>query len=224
MRQCDIIRLLFNDLKESTSQLILGDYHDLFEQELQDHYPFNKEIEAWLVSLYQSEKYNTLEGDDRSLFFEKAHPFLFLRDLATLNNWRQGFGDDKRRDQVVGLFFSMTPDIALEASLAICRPSRLGLPVGSWFDAKQVMKNLEFQPDARPDVEAWRGSAFHFLYMFFTSPEQPPKQEELFVMLEPFQKALDFGFYHGGPQLKSECALALKALECQPYETMMDRL
>jgi|GEM_PF-2935972 len=224
MRQCDIIRHLFSDLKESTSQLVLGDYHNLFEKELQEHYPFSPDIENWLIELYKSEKYESLENEDRSLLFEKAHPFLFLRDLATINNWRQGFVGDKRRDQISGLFFSMTPEVALEASLALCQPKFVGESVSPWFDASQVMKNLEFQPGDSLDVDAWRGCAYFYLYMHFTNSEQPPQQDEIYVMMDPFRTALDHGRWKGNKALRAECQKTLRALEPEKFQTMIDRI
>ena len=222
MRQCDIIRFLFQDLKESTSHLLLGDYHSLFEEEIKEHFPFNDEIQGWLEELYRSEKYNTLEGSDRSLFFEKSHPFLFVRDLATLNNWRMGYFNTQRRDQVTGLLFSMTEETALEATLGLCRPSLVDQKQSQWFDADKAMKNLELSVDGSENLDAWRGCAYYFLYMFFTSRDYPPSQGELRQMLGPFREAVDLELWKEGGSLKKECQIVDRALTSSPYFTVVD--
>ena len=222
MRQCDIIRFLFRDLKESTSNLILGEYPNIFEEEIQEHYPFEEEISKWLLKLYQSEKYNVLEGADRSLLFEKSHPFLFVRDLATLNNWRGGYHNAQRRDQVTGLLFSMTEDIAFETTIALCQPSLVDEPKSKWFDANQAMANLDFNTDDNKTAHAWKACAYYYLYMHFTSKEQPPNGDELAGMLNPFRRAVDYGFYNGDIQLKHQCGIVNEALAPEQFQTLND--
>ena len=224
MRECDYIRFLFNDLKESTSHLLYREYHTLFEEELQGHYPFTDETKHWLKELYVSEKYRDLSGEDRSFLFEKTHPFLFLRDLATMNNWRRGYMGQTRRDSIAGLLFSMTPEVALEAALALAKPDLVGQPVSQWFDANQVMKNLDYPMENQPILGAWRACAYYFLYMHFTTKEQPPQRDELHAMLLPFLGSLDFGRWQGEPDLQKACEVVLNALEPKKYETLVDTL
>ncbi|MCJ8278035.1 MAG: hypothetical protein HRT44_12835, partial [Bdellovibrionales bacterium] len=125
MKQPDAIQYLYSDLKVVTSELVMPGYVHIFEEEIQDYFPFNEAIMEWLTRLYNSEKYSFLDEEKLCLHFEKDHPFLFVRDLAHMNSWRREFIRKDRRDHITGLMFSGNPIFALEATLCLCRPSRI---------------------------------------------------------------------------------------------------
>lgn len=224
MRECDFIRMLFSDLNEVVQGLALEGYPPLFEEEVQENYPFSVEVKFWLKELYASEKYQTLTGPDRILFFEKSHPFLFLRDLATLHNWNVGYRRAERRDQITGLLFSMTKEVAFEATLALCQPNMVGQPVSQWFDESQILKNLDLDVEGNPTAQAWKACAFYYLYLHFANRAQPPKHGEMLAMLNPFLNALDYGRWQGEERLKKACEQVLSILEPQKYQTLIDAL
>jgi len=224
MRECDYIRLLFTDLQEITETLVLDDYPPLFEEEVQENFPFSIEVKYWLKELYTSEKYEQLKGGDRILFFEKSHPFLFLRDLATIHNWNAGYRRAERRDQISGLLFSMTKEVAFEATVALCQPNMVGQPVSQWFDEEKVIKNLEWGSSEPSKAMAWKACAYYYLYLHFANSANPPKHDEMMAMLDPFLNALDYGRWQGDQRLKKACEQVLTILEPQKYQTLVDKL
>lgn len=222
MRQCDIIKLLFRDLKDASSELILKDYNNLFESEMKEYFPFSEEILGWLKELYTSEKYNELQGRDRSILLEKAHPFLFVRDLASMNAWQQGFMSDERKDHISGLLFSQTPSLALEATLCLCRMTHQDLKQSSWFDINQAMKNLEYSPNDSHELKAWKGCAYLYLYLALTDSDHLPDRQEVEQLLEPFMESIEYCRRHGSYNLHKQCKIVCNMVRPHRYDTLED--
>ena len=54
MKQSDAIQFLYKDLKVVTSSLVIPGYVHVFEEELQEYFPFNEAIMEWLTRIYSS--------------------------------------------------------------------------------------------------------------------------------------------------------------------------
>ena len=108
MKQSDAVQFLYRDLKVATSNLVLENYDQVFEEEMREYFPFNDTIMDWLTNLYKSEKYGAFDENKLSLYFEKDHPFLFIRDMAHMNCWNLGYQRADRRDHITGMMFSET--------------------------------------------------------------------------------------------------------------------
>ena len=109
MKPSYLIQLLYRDFNLVTSELVLPSYDQVFEQEMREYFPFNETIIHWLMDLYGSEKYACFTETNLSFYFEKEHPFLFIRDLAHINGWNMGHRGDERRNHITGLMFSEKP-------------------------------------------------------------------------------------------------------------------
>lgn len=207
MKQSDAIHYLYRDLKTVTTSLVIPGYDLIFEEELQEYFPFNTAIVEWLTKLYGSEKYNQLDKEKLCLYLEKEHPFLFVRDLAHMNSWRLGFVRKDRRDHITGLMFSENPNMALEATLCLCRPTHITSEQSHWFDYKQAMTNLEQEVEGDWTIEAWKASAYCFLYFYLTAQGQPIQRAELMEVLEPYLPMIERGAREGSESLRQECGL-----------------
>lgn len=223
MKQSDAIQFLYRDLQVVTSDLNLESYDVIFEEEMEDYFPFNETIMDWLTKLYQSEKYGAFDEDKLSLYFEKDHPFLFIRDLAHINCWNRGYRRKDRKDHITGLMFSGNPSYALEATLAICRPSLIEESTSQWFDFKQAMANLDYSPQDSVLVQAWKACALYFLY-FQLSQGQPINREELLDLLDPYRESIEIAMYDGNEALRIECGRVTKFLRYDDTKTILDGL
>ena len=221
MKQSDAVQFLYRDLKTVTSDLVMKDYDRVFEEEMEEYFPFNDTIMNWLKDLYKSEKYGSFDESKLSLYFEKDHPFLFIRDLAHMNCWNLGYRRKDRRDHITGLMFSGNPSYALEATLALCRPSLINEETSQWFDFKQAMTNLETVPTDDMLLQGWKACANYYLY-FQLSQGQPINREELYELLEPYIESIEVAQHEGSEALRQECGRLTQALRWQDTKTMMD--
>ncbi|MCB0379120.1 MAG: hypothetical protein KDD33_11575 [Bdellovibrionales bacterium] len=224
MRQSDAIQLLFKDLRIVTNSLILKDYGLIFEEEMQEYFPFKEAIMDWLTELYSSEKYQNLKADQLCLLYENDHPFLFIRDLAHMNSWRNGFQRKQRQDHITGLMFSENPTMALESTLCLCRPSLVLENQSQWFDFKQAMNNLDSYVSDEWEVQAWKGCAFFYLYFYLTGEGQTPERAEVIQLIEPYREAIDYGLYHGDQALRQECGVMTRIFRNNDSMTPVDTL
>lgn len=207
MKQSDAIQYLYRDLKVVTSSLVLSGYSYIFEEELQEYFPFSESIMEWLTGLYSSEKYSQLDPEKLCLYFEKDHPFLFVRDLAYMNSWRADFHRKERRDHITGLMFSGNPAFALESTLCLCRPSQIKLEQGSWFDFKQAMTNLDAEVDGGWEVDAWKACAYFYLFFYLTEQGQPIQRAELMEVIDPYLPLIEKGCHSENQSLRQECGI-----------------
>jgi len=208
MQQSEALNFLKRDLSIVTSHLHMDDYPQLFEEELQEYFPFNQQILDWLAEIYQSEKYEAFDEDKLSLYYEKKHPFLFIRDLAHMNSWNLGHQDQELRlNHITGLLFSGNSNLAAEATLCLCRPSRIQMPAGSWFDFKQAMANLEHLNESNYRFQSLKAAALFYLYFHLSDEGTAVVAEDLVDLLEPYEEAIERGRLFGTSDLKKECAI-----------------
>lgn len=206
MQQSEALRFLKRDLTIVTSHLHMKDYPQLFEEELQEYFPFNQQILDWLSEIYQSEKYEAFDEDKLSLYYEKKHPFLFVRDLAHMNSWNMGHQEQVLRlNHITGLLFSGNSNLAAEATVCLCRPSRIKKPAGSWFDFKQAMQNLEHLDESEYRFQSLKASALFYFYFHLSDEGTEIVPEDLVDLLEPYKEAIERGRIWGTPDLKKEC-------------------
>lgn len=222
----ETLTFLKRDLSLVSTDLELEGYEPLFEQEVSEHFPFAPHILQWLADLYSSEKYACFDEDKLSLYYEKKHPFLFVRDLAHINAWNQGYQDHKDRlNHVTGLLYSGEPLLATEATLALCRPSRIQKPCGDWFDFKQAMGNLDFLQEDKPQHQALKASALFYLYFHLSDDEATIFGEDLVELIGPYEEAIASAYYWGSPVLKKECKILMQVFnEKADKGTLMDAL
>lgn len=221
MKIAEAAHYLSHDFQVVTQHLCLNDYAPIFEEEMQEYFPFSEDLLGWLKELYCSEKYNSLSPSQLSLLFEKDHPFLFMRDLAHMNSWNLGYRSPLRRDHIAGLMFSSNNTFALEATFCLCRPSLIGEKESQWFDFKQAMTQIEKSIDMDFKVQAWKACALFYLY-FHLSEGQAIDRQELFELLEPYIESIEIAMYEGTPELKKECTLVTKTLQSQNSKTLLD--
>lgn len=224
MKQSDAVQFLYRDLKVVTSSLALENYDSVFEEEMREYFPFNETIMDWLTNLYKSEKYGAFDENKLSLYFEKDHPFLFIRDMAHMNCWNLGYKRADRRDHITGLMFSSNPIFALEATLCICRPSLINEKQSTWFDFKQAMTNLETAPTDSVDAQAWKACALFYLYFQLSEDGQSVKREELIELLEPYIETIEIAMYEGSQDLRQECGRITRVIRAEDTQTMLDGL
>ncbi len=223
MKQSDAVQFLYRDLQIVTSHLRVKDYDHLFEEEMREYFPFNDNIMVWLKNLYSSEKYSAFDEEKLSLYYEKEHPFLFIRDLAHMNSWNKGFQSSERKDHITGLMFSSTPQYALEATLCLCRPSLIHLQQSQWFDFKQAMTNLELAAQSDWTQQAWKACALFYLYFHLSDSSDNLFKEELKELVEPYEKTIEMALFEGTPDLKGECLRLSQMLsENTTSKTMLD--
>lgn len=223
MKQSDAVKFLYRDLEIVSSDLVLKDYDQVFEEEMQEFFPFNETIMDWLVKLYASEKYASFDEHKLSLYYEKDHPFLFIRDLAHINSWNLGHTSVERRDHITGLMFSGTPQYAMEATFAMCRPSRIGEPVSQWFDFKQAMNNAELAPLSDVSAQAWKAGAMFFLYFHLSGDAQNINRDELVELMEPYRETVDIAMHEGDQRLRQELGRITRMLRGDNTQEMLDR-
>lgn len=221
MKQSDAVQFLYRDLKVVTSDLLMDSYDLVFEEEMEEYFPFNANIMEWLGELYKSEKYGAFDESQLSLYYEKEHPFLFIRDLAFMNSWNMGYQRKDRLDHITGLMFSETPTYSVEATLCLCRPSLISEPVSQWFDFKQAMNNLEKIPEDDLFLQAWKACALYYLY-FQLSQGQPIEKNDLNDLLEPYKEAVETARHQGEKELVKECEVIKKFLDSTQLKTTMD--
>ncbi len=224
MKQSDAIQFLYRDLTVATSNLVLNSYDQVFEEEMQEYFPFNETIMDWLADLYKSEKYSSFDENKLSLYFEKDHPFLFIRDMAHMNCWNLGYQRKDRRDHITGLMFSGNPTYALEATLCLCRPSLINDKQSQWFDFKQAMTNLELTPATDLDAQAWKACGLFYLYFHLSGEGQNINREELLELLSPYMEAIEIAMYEGSEELRQECGRITRMVRFQDSQTLMDGL
>lgn len=223
MKQSDAVQFLFRDLKVVTSHLNLSSYEQVFEEEMNEYFPFNETIMEWLTRLYQCEKYSAFDENKLSLYFEKEHPFLFIRDLAHLNCWNLGYKRKDRQDHITGLMFSSNLNYALEATFCLCRPSLVSESTSQWFDFKQAMNILEQAPQNDFNIQAWKACSLYYLY-FQLSEGQTIRRDELFELLEPYIETIEIAIHEGSQSLRQECRRITRAIRYQETRTMLDGL
>lgn len=221
MKQSDAIQFLFRDLQVVTSHLVMPSYELVFEEEMNEYFPFNDTIMEWLTKLYKSEKYSAFDENKLSLYFEKEHPFLFIRDLAHLNSWNLGYRRKDRQDHITGLMFSENHQYSLEATFCLCRPSLVTEPTSQWFDFKQAMNILEFTPKDDVLAQAWKACALYYLY-FQLSDGQPIKRDEIFELVEPYLETIEIALHEGSQSLRQECGRITRSIRCQDSRTLLD--
>ncbi len=222
MKQSDAVQFLYRDLKVTTTHLALDSYDQTFEEEMQEYFPFNQTTMDWLGTLYKSEKYGAFDENKLSLYFEKEHPFLFLRDMAHMNCWNMGYHKADRRDHITGLMFSGNATFALEATLCLCRPSLIGAQQSQWFDFKQAMTNLETASQLSLDAQAWKACALVYLYFHLSADGQSVQRDELLELLEPYMETLEIAMYEGSESLRQECGRVTSLVRYQDNQTLMD--
>ncbi len=221
MKQSDAVQFLYRDLKVVTTDLLMDSYAQVFEEEMEEYFPFNSNIMEWLGELYKSEKYGAFSESQLSLYYEKEHPFLFIRDLAFMNSWNMGYRRKDRLDHITGLMFSETPTYSVEATLCLCRPSLIGEPVSQWFDFKQAMNNLEKVPEDDLFLQAWKACALYYLY-FQLSQGQRIEKNDLNDLLEPYTEAIETAWHQGEKELVKECEVIKKFLDSTNLKTTLD--
>jgi len=224
MKQSDAVQFLYRDLKVVSTHLALDEYDRVFEEEMREYFPFNDTIMEWLQKLYKSEKYGSFDENKLSLYFEKDHPFLFVRDMAHMNCWNMGYKRKDRRDHITGMMFSENPDFALEATLCLCRPSLINEEQSQWFDFKQAMTNLELAPQANHDAQAWKACALFYLYFHLSGSEQSVSREELLELLDPYRETIEIALHEGDEFLRQECGRVTGLMRTQTSQTFMDGL
>lgn len=224
MNQTDALQFLYRDLQIVKSNLLIDDYDGLFEQEMQEFFPFSDEVMGWLNDLYSSEKYSSYDDNQLSLYYEKNHPFLFIRDLAHINNWYLGFESKERRDLITGMMFSGTPQYALEATICLCRPSQIRKDVSQWFDFKQAMGNLDFAADMDWSMQAWKACALFYLYFHLSDNIQSVQQDEVKELISPYIETIELAKVDGSDLLKQECAIVEHATTAQNTQHIVDGL
>lgn len=222
MKQSDAVQFLYRDLQIVSSHLRLKDYDVLFEEEIREYFPFNENIMAWLRGLYAGEKYSAFDEEKLSVYYEKEHPFLFMRDLAHMNNWSAGMNSAERKDHITGLMFSNTPQYALEATLCLCRPSLIHLQQSQWFDFKQAMTNLEYAGSTEWSLQAWKGCALFYLYFHLSEKGSTLFKNEIEELISPYSKALEMGIYGEDDDLRKECTILNKMLAETQSRTLLD--
>ncbi len=211
MQQPEALHFLKRDLTIVTSHLHMDNYAQLFEEELQEYFPFNPQILEWLSEIYQSEKYEAFDEDKLSLYYEKKHPFLFVRDLAHMNSWNMGHQDQELRlNHITGLLFSGNTSLAAEATLCLCRPTRIKKNAGSWFDFKQAMQNLEHLDESEYRFQSLKASALFYLYFHLSDEGTEIVTQDLVDLLEPYKEAIERGRIWGAPDLKKECEILVQ--------------
>ena len=224
MKQSDAVQFLYRDLQVASSHLALSSYDQVFEEEMREYFPFNETIMNWLSELYKSEKYSAFDEDKLSLYFEKDHPFLFVRDMAHMNCWNAGYKRSDRRDHITGLMFSSNPTFALESTLCLCRPSMINEKQSQWFDFKQAMTNLELASTTDLDAQAWKACGLFYLYFHLSDDGQNINREELMDLLEPYMETMEIAMYEGDQALRQECGQVTRMMRFQDSQTMMDGL
>ncbi len=224
MKQSDAVQFLFRDLKVVSTDLTLNHYEQVFEEEMQDYFPFNEAIMDWLQELYRSEKYISFDENKLSLYFEKDHPFLFIRDLAHMNCWNMGYHRKDRRDHITGLMFSGNPSFALEATLCLCRPSLVDEKQSQWFDFKQAMTNLELANPSSMDEQAWKACALFYLYFHLSEDGQSVSRQDLIDLLDPYRETIEIALYEGDEALRQECGRITQLIRYRDNSTLMDGL
>jgi hypothetical protein len=224
MKQSDAVQFLYRDLQVVTSRLVMDNYDLVFEEEMQEYFPFNDTIMDWLKKLYQSEKYGSFGEKQLSLYYEKEHPFLFIRDLAHINSWNQGYYRKERRDHITGLMFSESRTYALEATYALCKPSMIKEDQSQWFDFKQAMQNLEQAPMSNMDAQAWKACSLFYLYIYLSRDGQEINRQDLIDLLEPYIETLEVALYEGDDTLKQECQLVTQVMRTEDTQTFLDGL
>jgi hypothetical protein len=226
MQQSEALSFLKRDLQIITSQLELGDYPQLFEQELQEYFPFNEQTLDWLSEIYQSEKYEAFDANKLSLYYEQKHPFLFIRDLAHMNSWNQGYQQhSQRRDHITGLLFAGNSQMALEATFCLCRPTRINEPTGTWFDFKQVMENLDHVDESFYNQQALKAGALFYLYFHLSDSSHLIVTQDLVELVSPYREAIERCQLHGSAALKRECELMSQLFRPdQVNRTLLDSL
>ncbi len=222
MKQSDAVQFLFSDLKVVSTHLTLNHYDQVFEDEMREYFPFNETIMDWLTNLYKSEKYSAFDENKLSLYFEKDHPFLFVRDMAHMNCWNMGYQRKDRRDHITGLMFSGNPSFALEATLCLCRPSLVDQEQSQWFDFKQAMTNLELASHSSLDEQAWKACALFYLYFHLSEAGQDISRDDLIDLLEPYRETLEIAIYEGDQFLRQECGLITQLIRQRDNTTLMD--
>lgn len=224
MKQSGAVQFLYRDLKVVTSRLALENYDSIFEAEMEEYFPFNETIMKWLSELYKSEKYGAFDKNKLSLYFEKDHPFLFIRDMAHMNCWNLGYRRGDRRDHITGLMFSSNPTFALEATLCLCRPSLIDETPSSWFDFKQAMTNLETTAKDNINAQAWKACAMFYLYFQLSQDGQSVSREELLELLEPYLETIEIAILEGNEDLRQECGRITRLIRAQDFQTILDGL
>lgn len=224
MKQSDAVQFLYRDLQIVTSNLSFKDYDLIFEEEMQEYFPFNETIMEWLRKLYASEKYSAFDEHKLSLYYEKDHPFLFIRDLAHMNSWKLGFERQERRDHITGLMFSSNPLYALEATFCLCRPSQIGKEVSSWFDFKQAMTNLEKASPSEWKSQAWKACSMFYLYFHLSQDSDSIDRNDLLELISPYQETLETALIEGGEDLRQECGIITRVVRGQSAQTLLDGL
>ncbi len=223
MEQKDAVQFLYRDLTVVSTDLALTESYDsVFEEEMQEYFPFNETIVQWLEDLYKSEKYSCFDENKLSLFYEKDHPFLFIRDMAHMNSWNLGYHRADRRDHITGLMFSMNPTFALESTLCLCRPSLVREEQGQWFDFKQAMTNLELAPLESPMAQAWKACGRFYLYFHLSQEGQSIHRQDIVDLLHPYLETLEMAQYEGSEALRQECGLVTRILRNETHQTIMD--
>jgi hypothetical protein len=224
MKQSEAVEFLYRDLQIVTSHLISKNYDQIFEEEMQEYFPFNENIMVWLRELYTSEKYSFLDKNKLSLYYEKEHPFLFVRDLAHMNAWNLGFERKERRDHIAGLMFSSQSTYSLEATFCLCRPSQILKEVSTWFDFKQAMTNLEKVDPAHWHEQAWKACSLFYLYFHLSEESETIKTSEIEELIEPYRNTIEIALIEGNENLKSECLMMKKALGAKSTQALIDEL
>lgn len=224
MNQTEVLQFLYRDLQIVKSNLLIDDYDGLFEQEMQEYFPFNDDIMVWLTDLYASEKYSSYDESQLSLYYEKNHPFLFIRDLAHINNWYLGYDAKDRRDHITGMIFSGTPQYALEATICLCRPSQIKKEVSHWFDFKQAMTNLDFAGSMDWSMQAWKVCGLFYLYFHLSDSSQSIQQEDLLELISPYVETIEIAKIEGSHLLKKECAFIEHAITAKNTQHIVDGL
>lgn len=222
MKQSDAVQFLYRDLKVVSTDLVLGSYNQVFEEEMQEYFPFSETVMDWLRQLYKSEKYMAFDENKLSLYFEKDHPFLFIRDMAHMNCWNLGYKRADRRDHITGMMFSENRSFALEATLCLCRPSLINETQSQWFDFKQAMTNLELAASSRLDEQAWKACALFYLYFHLSGEGQNIDRMDLLDLLEPYRETIEIAMYEGDQSLRQECGLITSLIRSENSQTLMD--
>ena len=224
MKQSDAVQFLYRDLKVVTSNLVLDRYDMVFEEEMKEYFPFSDAVMKMLGDLYKSEKYGSFDENKLSLYFEKEHPFLFVRDMAHMNCWNLGYHRKDRRDHITGMMFSENRVVALEATLCLCRPSLIDQTQSQWFDFKQAMTNIEYASPSSLDEQAWKACALYYLYFHLSGDGQNISREELLELIDPYRETIEIALYEGDQVLRQECGRITNFIRNRQTLTLSDRL
>ena len=191
---------------------------------MREYFPFNDVIMDWLTRLYKSEKYTSFDENKLSLYFEKDHPFLFMRDLAHMNSWNLGYHRKDRRDHITGLMFSENPSFALESTLCLCSPSLVDQEQSQWFDFKQAMTNIELCSNSSLDEQAWKACSLFYLYFHLSDEGQSISRQDLIDLLEPYRETLEIALYEGDQALRQECGIVTQLIRGKSNFSLTDGL